>query len=254
MNKQRVGKWLMVLISLSAVVALFFVKPIPQDPGYHKFIDDRTMLSVPNFWNVMSNLPFLIVGILGLMQLKSFKTIAEMDLAYWLLFFGLALVAFGSGYYHWLPSNETLVWDRLPVTVAFMSLFAIIIAEFVNARRASVLLFPLIIIGMLSVFYWQYSESQGAGDLRFYALVQFLPILLIPVMMICFQSKFDKVSGYWFLLLFYVAAKLLESFDVPIFELTGGTISGHSLKHIVAAIGMYVLLVTYKKRSELFGK
>lgn len=249
MNKQQIGNWLLGLITISVIIAIFFVKPIPQDIGYHKFIDNRMMLSLPNFWNVVSNLPFLVVGILGLTQLKSLKTIAEMDVAYWLLFFGLILVAFGSGYYHLSPDNHTLVWDRLPMTIAFMSLFAIIIAEFINARKASLLLIPFLIAGVLSVVYWQWTESNGAGDLRAYAVVQFLPMLLIPVILICYKSRFDKVSGYWLLLCFYLAAKLLEAFDVPVYELTLGFISGHSLKHIVAALGMFVLLVSYKKRK-----
>ena len=39
------------------------------------------------------------------------------------------MVAIGSSYYHWKPSNSRLVWDRLPMTVGFMSLVAVVISE-----------------------------------------------------------------------------------------------------------------------------
>jgi len=101
------------------------------------------------------------------------------------------------------------------------------------------------------VLYWQWTEASGAWDLRFYALVQFLPILLIPLMLLMYGPNFSKVSGYWWLLLFYVVAKVLEYYDSDIFNLSSGLISGHSIKHMSAALGLYILLSTYKERSSL---
>ncbi|MCF6318486.1 MAG: ceramidase [Proteobacteria bacterium] len=244
MNKNKIGKVLITSVSLLAVIGVFFIKPIPQDLAYHGFIDNKEMMGIPNFWNVMSNLPFLIVGMLGMVRLSRLRIVEDMRVAYWLLFFGVALVAFGSGYYHWSPGNQTLVWDRLPMTIAFMSLFAIIISEFIDAKKSALLLFPLLIVGVASVFYWQVTD-----DLRFYALVQFLPIVLIPLILIIYSSKFTKISGYWWLLAAYVLAKVLEYFDSQIFDLLGGLMSGHAIKHVAAAIGMYVLYLSYKKRK-----
>ena len=251
MKKNKLTVMLIWSITLVALIGIFFIKPISQDLGYHNFIDNKEMLGIPHFWNVLSNVPFLIVGVLGLMQFKRLNIIAEMGVAYWLLFFGIALVAFGSGYYHLNPDNHTLVWDRLPMTIAFMSLFAIIISEFINVRLGSILLFPLVLIGIASVFYWQWTEANGVGDLRFYALVQFLPILLIPIMLLMYRSKYSHISGYWWLLLFYVAAKALEYYDSQVFELLGALISGHSIKHVAAALGTYMLFLSYKKRTRV---
>ncbi len=249
MQNNKTGKVLITLFSLLAIIGMFFVKPIPQDLAYHGFSDGNEILGIPNFWNVMSNLPFLIVGVMGLTQLNRLEIIKEMGVAYWLLFFGVAMVAFGSGYYHLNPSNHTLVWDRLPMTIAFMSLFSIIISEFIDERKGALLLFPLLIVGVASVFYWQVTD-----DLRFYALVQFLPIILIPLILIIYSSKFTKVSGYWWLLLAYVLAKVLEFYDDQIFELLGGLMSGHAIKHVAAAIGMYILLLSYKKRKLVLSQ
>ena len=250
MHKKTVSR-LILMVSLIALVAVFFIKPIPQDLAYHDFVDQRGFFNVPNFWNVLSNLPFLFIGGLGLVKLNKLKIIEDMGVAYWLFFFAVALVAFGSGYYHLNPSNDTLVWDRLPMTIAFMSLFAIIISEFVNERRGSLLLVPLLIIGIASVFYWQWTEYHGSGDLRFYALVQFLPILIIPLILLLYPARFSHVTGYWWLLLFYVLAKILEYFDGQVYTLSNALISGHSIKHMVAALAVYFLYLSYKKRKEL---
>ncbi len=242
--------WL-VFISIAAVISLFFIEPIAQDLNYHNFADKKMIYGVPNFWNVVSNIPFLIVGIIGLSQLKRLTIIAEMELAYWIIFSALILVAFGSSYYHLNPTNKTLVWDRLPMTLAFMSLFSVIIAEFINEQKGSIMLFPLLIIGLLSVLYWNWTESKGVGDLRFYALVQFLPIIIIPLLLLFSESKFSKKSGYWWLLLAYILAKILEYYDNQIFQNFGQLMSGHAIKHVAAALGMYVLLSSYRTRGSL---
>ncbi len=248
-NKNKSVGWLIGFICVSSFVAVFFVEPIAQDSAYHNFADTNEFFGIANFWNVVSNIPFLIVGLMGLAQLKRLNIIPEMGVAYWLLFFGVALVAFGSGYYHLHPNNQTLVWDRLPMTIAFMSLFAVIIAEFVNQQRGSLLLFPLLIAGIASVLFWLVTESQGVGDLRFYALVQFLPIILIPLILLAYPSEFTKVSAYWWLLFAYIVAKVLEYYDGPIYHLFNQQMSGHAIKHVAAAIGMYVLLRSFRYRS-----
>src|SRR5262245_15202615 len=52
-------------LGIVALGLVFCLSPIPQDLSYHTFADDRTMLGVPNFLNVASNLPFIVVGVLG---------------------------------------------------------------------------------------------------------------------------------------------------------------------------------------------
>ena len=251
--KEKVAYAAILFISIAGIVGMMMVEPIAQDPGYHQFSDQRTILGIPNFWNVMSNLPFLIVGAMGLFSLfysGRIKFIAEIKPAYVLFFAGVALVNFGSGYYHLWPANETLVWDRLPMTFAFMALFAVIIGEFACLKASKIALWPLVVFGGFSVFYWHFTETAGHGDLRLYALVQFLPMLLIPLLLLLFKPRFTGTGGYWALLLAYLLAKVLEYFDGAVFN-SLGFISGHSLKHIVAALGVFVLLRTYKNREML---
>jgi ceramidase len=253
-NKEKTGFNLILIITVVAIIALLSQDKIAQDIDYHDFSDFRAIFNIPNFWNVLSNLPFLIVGFLGLFKLfvnNNLKIINEMKTAYALLFLGVFLVAFGSGYYHLSPNNQTLVWDRLPMTIAFMAMFAIIIAEFISIRVGKVLLWPLLIAGVASVVYWHFTEIQGLGDLRLYAFIQFYPMLVMPIILLCFKSRFTHLNAYWILFSSYALAKVFEHFDEAFYSFLGFTLSGHSIKHIVPALGLYVLLLAYQQRKEL---
>ncbi|MCF6225059.1 MAG: ceramidase [Xanthomonadales bacterium] len=249
------GLWLIAILTTISSISMLFIEPIPQDISYHLFSDVTLAFGIQNFWNVFSNISFAIVGILGLYNIYVSKSLVLIDstrLSYALFFAGVALVALGSGYYHLWPDNQTLVWDRLPMTIAFMALFSILICEFISERVGKTLLIPLILLGVFSVFYWEYTEGQGVGDLRLYALVQFLPIVVIPIILIFFSSQFTRISGYWWLLLVYLLAKVFEHFDAQVFSALS-FISGHSIKHIAAAFGVYLLLLSYQRRSRALG-
>ena len=250
-DKNKIGCIAIALISMLGIVGIFMLAPIAQDIGYHTFVDKRTIIGIPNFWNVTSNIPFLFVGLMGLHTIfytQKIIYIVDLKIAYILFFVGVSLVAFGSGYYHLWPDNGSLVWDRLPMTIAFMALFSIIIGEFVSIKIGKFMLWPLVIFGAISVVYWHITESNGEGDLRLYVLVQVLPMLLIPIILFLFKPKFTHLSGYWYLLCAYVLAKVLEHFDQFINNILF-SLSGHSLKHVVAALGILFLLKAYNKRQ-----
>jgi hypothetical protein len=240
--------WAVAIIAVTGAMTL--APPIPQDPGYHLFADSRMLLAVPNFWNVASNLPFVVAGVAGLVFMRRGNRdglTAALRPAYLVFFAGVLLTAFGSAWYHLAPDNRTLVWDRLPMTLAFMGLFAIVIGEHISPKAARKLLAPLLLAGAASVLYWAMSEARGSGDLRPYALVQFLPLLLIPLTLLIYRSQFDRTAFLWWVIVIYALSKLLEFYDYGIFAL-GGIISGHSLKHIVAALAALVLLYGFSTR------
>ncbi len=240
-NRKNIGFIILLILGFISLIGMFVLDPIEQDNAYHDFCDSATILSVSNFWNVISNLPFMIVGFLGLYKMNSMP---KPNMQYVIFFLGVLFTSLGSSYYHLNPNNEALVWDRLPMTIVFMSLFSIIISEFINAKIGRLLLFPLLIIGALSIVFW-----ISNNDLRMYALVQFYPMLAIPVILIFFKSNYNKTLGYWLLLLAYVIAKIMEHLDEQIY-IALGFISGHSLKHIVASIGLFVLFYSYTKRKR----
>ena len=246
MDNKKIGSIAIIITTIISISIVLLLDPIKQNTEYHNFTDQRTYFDIQHFWNVISNLPFLFVGVRGLYSIYSnkIKIITSLKITYILFFLGVSIVAIGSSYYHIKPSNASLVWDRLPMTIAFMSLFSIVISEFVSSKVGKILLWPLIVIGVLSVFYW-----YSVDDLRLYILVQFLPVLVIPLILLFFKSTFTNTHGYWFLLLAYVIAKLLEHFDSQIYNILF-FISGHSIKHVIAALGVYLLLISYNNRER----
>ena len=238
-------------VTIALIVGIFlFTQPVPQDPAYHRFSDARNLFGIANFWNVVSNLPFFFVGIAGLWYLRHNADrvcISGTVAAYQVFFVGILLTAFGSAYYHLAPSNETLVWDRLPMTIGFAGLLTIIVAEFVSASAARRLLVPFLLVGLASVAYWAWTESGGVGDLRPYALVQFLPMLLIPVVLLTHQPAIGERKYFWWMLFYYLVAKILEFLDPDVMSI-GNLISGHSLKHVAAAMTPAVFLYALTRR------
>jgi hypothetical protein len=244
-------------ISVVAVTAALFVPPIAQDPQYHNLSDRRIIAGIPNFGDVVSNVAFLVVGVLGLLKLvqiredRSRLILKQEIIPFAVAFAGTALIFAGSAYYHWAPSNETLVWDRLPMTFAIMGIFSMVIAERVSVKVGVALLIPLLALGMASVAYWQVTEQSGHGDLRLYALVQFLPVLLIPLILWLFPARYSGTRYIVEMIGWYAVAKVLEFLDAVIWGWTGGWIAGHSLKHCAAAWGIYALVRYLKHRRAI---
>jgi hypothetical protein len=232
-------------VSAIAVIGAFLLDPIPQDPAYHSFADETQLLGVPNIWNVATNLPFLFIGLLGLARAQSLSD-ATLGLHYRVFCTGVALVALGSAYYHYDPSTPALVWDRLPMTVAFMALFAAVLTDRVSPPLGRALLWPLVTLGVASIAWWVRTELAGDGDLRPYALVQFLPMLLLPLILLLSKGGSLDTAFLWMSLAVYGAAKLAEHFDLPILDATG-VVSGHSLKHLLAALGAWWAIRAFQK-------
>ena len=100
-----------------------------------------------------------------------------------LFILGAVLIGFGSGYYHLDPDNERFLWDRLAMMPTFMAWFAAIVSERVSLRARLRLLPLFVVAGLGSAVWWGWSEAHAMGDLRFYLLMQLLPMLLIPLLL-----------------------------------------------------------------------
>ena len=240
-------------ILLLGLIAMFFIPAIQQDPSYHNFSDQRTLLGVPNFFNVMSNIPYLLIGLpvaLLLISTSRLVIIPALKHVYITFFAGVALVCFGSGYYHLQPSNDSLLWDRLPMAISFMAFVTIIVAEYIHENLARKIFFPLLLAGVASVIYWHYTETQQQGDLRPYILVQFLPMIWIPYILLTKKSRFSHGHYYWFLIGSYVLAKILEQGDGLVYE-NLVVISGHSLKHLASAFAPLFFYLALRNRQVL---
>jgi hypothetical protein len=219
----RVRLMLAAVFALIASAFLLLSPPIPQDQAYHSFADARTIWGIPNLWNVASNLPFALVGILGLWKLRG-----AVDRV---LFSGVLLTFFGSAYYHLAPNDARLVWDRLPMTIVFMALLTSVVTPETDSRSRRVLLLIFVACGVASVLWWTFTN-----DLRPYVLVQFGPlIIMIPALWFIRDARYLAAA-----LAFYGLAKLAEFYDRAIFaELAT---RGHAAKHVLAALATYFIL------------
>jgi len=220
----------------AAALFLALVPPIAQSESYHRFADCRTILGIPNFWNVVSNLAFAVVGYLGLRDLRGSVNRV--------MFTGVLLTCLGSGYYHLLPNDARLLWDRLPMTLVFMSFLTSVLFEDQRSRFANALLITLLTMGASSVVWW-----SATGDLRFYVLVQFVPMLIL-------LTKHRSAGGRGTLLAvlgLYAAAKIAELFDQRVYSLL--PISGHTCKHVMAALAAYsIYRWEMRRETELRGQ
>jgi len=240
-----------ITLIIGILVALI-IPAIPQDPEYHNFADQRQMFGISHFWNVISNLPFIIVSYIAvnnLLQAGILKYPQALFSCYLIFFIAMGVVGIGSAYYHLQPTNETLFWDRLPMTVSFMAFMSIIIGEFISEKVALKLMLPLILIGTATVIYWYFTEQAGHGDLRAYVLIQFLPMLIIPMILLMFPARYTHTGYLWAMLATYLFAKIFEFFDAGLFNIFG--LSGHAIKHFFAAVGPYLFYLEMKKRSLL---
>jgi YHS domain-containing protein len=231
----------------AAVMAAVMAPPIPQDPAYHHLADARAFFGVPSALNVISNVPFVLVGALGAWAVRpggggTARFIDGRERWPWMVFFtGFLLTGFGSAYYHLYPNNQRLVWDRLPLAAALMGLFAAIIAERIGVRAGVALLAPLVVAGLGSVLWWHGGEVRGHGDLRPYALVQFYPLVAVPLMLYLFGPRYTLGGAVLTTVAVYGLAKVFEVLDGPIFAM-GSVVSGHTLKHLAAGTAGYVIV------------
>jgi hypothetical protein len=253
---RQAREFLFLLVTLAAVIATFAHAPVVQNLAYNHFADTRSFMGIPYFLDVVSNLPYLIVGLVAFDFLRGrddprFKAAfarPQEALHYWVFFIGVTAIAFGSAYYHIAPSDNRLVWDRLPMTITFMSWLAATIGERVDRSTGLRLLPALVGVGIYSILRWHITELSGSGDLRAYIDVQYLSLLAIPMLSVLFPSRYTRSKTVFVVFAVYLAAKLFEILDAQIYAL-GHMISGHTLKHLTAAVGAYLILDMLRRRT-----
>ena len=232
----------------------FLTGPIPQPEAYHHFADQRNLWGVTNGWDVFSNLLFAAAGIWGVFLILSKKNVHFIDTsakAMWLFVaIGLILTAIGSSYYHLNPTNSSLVWDRLPMTIIFMSYVAALIGERINIRLGLFLWPILICFGLYSVFDWYASELRGESDLRLYLGVQLFTILATVIMLFA-PSPYNRKWDIALVILLFGLARIFEIYDHEIWDFTRHFISGHTLKHVAAGLAGAMLMYMIANRKEI---
>jgi predicted membrane channel-forming protein YqfA (hemolysin III family) len=243
-----------------SVLAAFLLPAMPQPVSYHDFADHREMLGVANFLDVASNAAFVLAGIVGFVVVLRPQTEFAESRERWpyaVFFAGMVLTGLGSAYYHLVPDNERLFWDRLPMTIAFMSLIAAQVVDRIDTKTGLALLVPMLLVGAASVLYWIATERAGAGNVMPYAVLQGYSVVILFLLARLQPSRYTRGNDIYWVFAGYVLAKLLETFDRQLFGL-GHVASGHSLKHLAAAVAGLVVcrmlwLRTLQSRTPAAG-
>jgi hypothetical protein len=248
-------RWLLIATAVGFATAAVALPAMPQPLSYHAFADCRTVWSIPNFFNVLSNLPFLAAGLMGLTILwrggGNFHDARE-QLPYLVFLLGATLTSFGSAWYHLAPDNGRLVWDRLPMTLGFAGLVAAAMAERVDSRSGLRALWPLLALGAGTVVYWYATERAGAGNLIPYAAFQAWSILAIVLLIALFPARrYSHGHLLAWAAAWYGLAKVFETFDLQIFRLLQGELSGHTIKLLLAGAGVFAIVRQLRLRSKL---
>lgn len=228
-------------------LVFFGFAPIPQIAAYHDLADQRVILGIPHFWNVVSNVPFAVIGLMGLALV--YRKDEEARAAWAAVFAASVLVTFGSSWYHANPSDATLIWDRIPIGIAFMGFLSALLVEHLDgtARRISrQLLWPLVLFSAYTIAWWSMS-----GDLSLWVWVQLAPMLAVVLVLLLLPGRYTHRRYLAYAFACYAAAKLLELGDAPLMQWTGGLLSGHVAKHLLAAAGVWCFYVMLRDRARV---
>ena len=247
-NGQSSSTWRVTVLAGCALLApwvgAWLLPPFAQPQSFHYYADQRVLLGLPHAADVLSNLPFLAIGTLGLhFLLHSWRTQNPAAFSnqhatwpYVLLFAGIVLTAFGSAWYHAQPNDATLLWDRLPMAFGFAGLVAGTLMDRAP-QRTSPWLLAFAAVGAGTVIYW-----HAFGNLVPYLVMQvgFITAALVATAWI--RPLYTHGKRIYAATGLYLIAVILERLDHQVYGLLGGWVSGHTLKHLFACAAIAVVL------------
>lgn len=235
-----------------ALLAVAIFGPFVAQPGHlHEFADQRSWWGIACTMDVLSNLPFALLGLLGLVCLVLHKRqipLAQRGLAA-LFFVGLIVTAAASSWYHWQADDAGLAIDRLGMVVAFAGLLGLAASDRISSRAGVALALAVLVMGPLSVAVW-----YGSGSVLAWAALQFGGMALV-LWLACLKPLPGALAVRWgWVIMIYVIAKLFEQADEAVYALSSQLVSGHSIKHVVASFAALPVIVAIldleKNRAE----
>jgi hypothetical protein len=239
LSPTRNETWLLLAVMALAALAVF-APAIAQPPHLNDFADQRRLWGIPHAFDVLSNLPFALAGGAGLWRLRrSAGVLYESQRGCARLFFiGLLATAAASSYYHWAPDDVGLAFDRAGMSVAFAGLLGMAAAARVSDRAGNALALAMMVFGPASVAAW-----SATGNVLPWAIVQFGGMGVLLLVLAVGREHLASLPVRWSLvLLAYALAKLLEANDAALLRASGELLSGHTLKHVVAAFAALPVL------------
>ncbi len=238
---------LLLALTLISVVLMWNRLPLTDRESYFNFADTRSLFFIPNAGDVLSNIPFLIVGLWGLFLVSNFRSLLpEYKLGIRIIALGILLTCFGSMYFHLNPNRVTLFWDRLPMTIAFMGLVILLIVDRLSQKEGRRLSYPLLALGLVTILGWHFEVLS----LRPYLVVQFGCLVFSMLTAIFTPSNLVKNKSIFLAIGLYILAKITEGFDLVIYQNLNFLVSGHTLKHLLAALALSCIFYPFHKSKD----
>jgi hypothetical protein len=232
---------------LSPAIGVALMSPVIKGPTFHQYADGRPLFGLPHAGDVLSNLPFVIVGVLGLVLARRIEHLPRGLVA--LAFAGVLGIGVGSATYHVHPIDATLAFDWLPIVLALSWMVALVIADRVDLRVGAIAAVALPLAATASVMWWWLGGgTTSGGDMRWYAFLQLLLVALVPLLVLLYpRGRIDRT----YLLLAvgcFVAARAVHAADATILATTG--VSGHTLKHLIAGLATFMVLRAVQRAQQ----
>ncbi len=251
LNAESMSMAFGVLLIAIALIGLLYGVNIPQHANYHGFADRRALFGLPFASDVLSNLPFALIGFYGLFSMRTFasQNKAFNDIQNHLLslsFWGLILTCAASGFYHWAPDNYGLVIDRMGMTCAFAGVIGVAVASRISDRAGLATAFTILALAPFAIVHWHQTDNlwlwsvlQGGG--------------MIALVALAFRRATEQsypIQLGW-IIAFYVIAKVFELSDHQVFEATQQFLSGHTIKHLAAALAAWPLIKAVQNSRKI---
>ncbi len=235
------------IVGPAIVVAM--MHPVIRGAGFHTYADQRTTFGIPHFGDVLSNLPFVIIGIAGLFAARDVTGLPRGLVA--LLFGSVLAIGLGSGAYHLVPNDATLVFDWMPIGVTAALMVALLVHDRIDPKMGWTAAAILPAAAIVSVALWWLGGGTGpdGGDTRWYGLIQLTSIALVPVIVMLYPR--GRLDRGWLLagVACFVLARLIHMRDHQLLD-ASGVISGHAVKHLFAAAATWCVLLALPRGSS----
>lgn len=221
-------------VVLAPLILVAMMHPVIRGAGFHVYADQRTTLGIPHIGDVLSNLPFVIVGLFGMWHARDITGLPRgLVLAF---FASVACIGLGSGLYHLTPSDATLAVDWLPIALTASLMVALLVHDRIDPTLGWIVTAVATAASVGSIAWWWFTL-----DARWYGLVQLTSIALVPVIVILYPR--GRLERGWLLagVACFVLARLVHAQDRALLD-ASGVISGHTLKHLLAASATWCVL------------
>lgn len=240
--------WREILLGLGAAAVLLilvWLPPVSRGPGFHNYADERSWLGIPYAGDVLSNLPFVLVGLAGLQVVPLLAPRSRVVAA--LMSGAFVGVGFGSGLYHMHRTDLTLVLDWLPIVLVLSWLTALVISDRIGVRagRAAAWLLPAAAVATVMV--WWLGGGTTGGDMRWYVGLQLSLVVITPAVALMYPAGLLGTRELLLAVACFLAARTVNLYDHALLDAIG--ISGHSLKHLFAALASWCVIRSIRRAA-----